>query len=338
MGFLMLHPIPDPRLEVIVDLLPRIPKVWTPVVIDELTADEDTTLNTLVAAALVERRSRVRLRLIHDTRYIEATYAYTGLYGLAEAAKPVIGTAWHHWRDAVDAWKASEAGEVSPLRCESIGVNSWRLTSPGVIAAQDVAKGDTQDLIEFVLRRGRYADQPFPAGFGRLIQMEQHDVLAEQPIRVLIDNWSDGAQSFGTVVGEVLASHVAKQPAEPAKTSRKDGRHVETEKRLLRYLRDRKERFCELVERVLEGDSRAMRQFQELFGPTAIARHLANEGGVTNDDEVNRIRAAIQVTDTYLSEIKPVLSGQAPAGWRDEDEETRAESLLDQIRNDAWSA
>lgn len=100
----------------------------------------------------------------------------------------------------------------------------------------------------------------------------------------------------------------AQTHADLAKSKRpKPGRGIEVELQLQAYLSARTLRFRSLAESVLDGSAGAIRDFHASFGPTAIARRLAKQNGEAgNSAEINRVKTAVQATQTYKVEIKPL--------------------------------
>jgi hypothetical protein len=104
--------------------------------------------------------------------------------------------------------------------------------------------------------------------------------------------------------------------------------------RLKRYLSDRAGLYQELVEAVLRGDTIALRRFQDEFGPTACARHVAEETGADgNEVEICRIKSAVQQTALYQERIKPVLACQPPRGWGADDRDAVDDGPVNEIIN-----
>lgn len=67
------------------------PELWEEYDADSLTATDSKALFLLVAAGMVERRIRFRVRLHTHPVGVEATVTATGEYGFAEAMEPVLG-------------------------------------------------------------------------------------------------------------------------------------------------------------------------------------------------------------------------------------------------------
>jgi hypothetical protein len=183
-------------------------------------------------------------------------------------------------------------------------------------------------------------------GHGRLVNFEKIKPDAV-PSGVAVTNWPEGATAFAEAFANMYETLHANRTLPPNATAatnveasvsiageRHDGRNLETEKRLQRYLRDRDTQYQRLVEVILKGDAGAMRCFKNEFGPTAFARHVTGETG-SDENEFKRIKTAVQMTRTYLNRVKPVLRGRPPKDWisGEKDGETGDEEIRAFLNN-----
>lgn len=315
----------------IAELLQQIPETWAELDHDGLSERHSQALSHLVAAELVEHRWRLKLWMVNHPLVIEGTVTATGEYGLVEALKPLAAATWEEWRTAFVAWREGESNDTPPFHCESLGPTEWRLTTSGVLACKDLEEGRARVVSDFVLRRGPLKKRPPVRGHGRLARFSKTSgPLAETQIGIA--NWDQGAAAFASAFSQFV-ERLRSTPAGD-QGSRHEGRHVETEQQLKRYLSDRAASYDRLVPEVLQGDSDALRRFRNLFGPTAFARHVSQQRGKgDDDDELGRIKTAVQQTTTYRERIKPVLRGRPPKGWtrNPTDEEFSADEIVAEL-------
>jgi hypothetical protein len=89
-----------------------------------------------------------------------------------------------------------------------------------------------------------------------------------------------------------------------------------TQPEVAKYLSERTPRYNELVPGCLAGEAKAIKEFKELFGPTAIADAIGNGCQKQN----------VQQTRTYREEIQPLLKRppRRPKGWTAPEADTSA--------------
>ena len=102
----------------VAELLRKIPASWEEYDADALTDSQGKALFLLVAAGLVERRIRLRLRMVNHPVVMEAALTATGEYGGVEALETVVASLWHDWANAWRDWRAGETASVPPFHCE----------------------------------------------------------------------------------------------------------------------------------------------------------------------------------------------------------------------------
>lgn len=319
----------------IADLLRRVPERWAEFSIDALSERESQALLLLVAAEIIERRCRVRLRMLNQPLAVEATFTATGEYGAVEALAPLVASVWEDWQAEYAAWREGDAKDVPPFHCERVEPSEWRLTASGVLARKDLFEERDRVVYDFVLRRWPLTFRPPVRGHGRLVKFDKVKPEAI-PSAVAVTNWQEGAAAIAEAFGKMYEAQNASRISLPNPTgqtndkssttsvNRHDGRNLETEKRLQRYLRDRDAHYRRLVEAILKNDADALRRFKKEFGPTAFARHVVGETG-GGDEEFKRIKTAVQSTQTHLDRIKPVLRGRMPKDYdRDPNEAASA--------------
>ena len=114
-------------------------------------------------------------------------------------------------------------------------------------------------------------------------------------------------------------------------SARQLGRGIDVEIKLKRFLQAHSGEFHRLVPLILEGHHKSFRQFKNLFGPMAVARKFA-EG---DESEAKRIKTALQGTETYLNQIKPLFGKppRRPEGWQDEGTDASVEMLWDDFQS-----
>jgi hypothetical protein len=153
-----------------------------------------------------------------------------------------------------------------------------------------------------------------------LIYLEHKSRSETSPTAVQVQNWGEGAEVIAKAFEKLLEQQTS-QITPASNTPRKDGRTLDTEQRLQRFIADRAEQYKSLVAAVLQGDASAITAFRQEFGAASFARHVVAERNLKADkQEINRIRTAVQATLTYRQRIKPVLKGQPPPDWNSGDE------------------
>ena len=215
--------------DAVATLLRRIPERWAEYDADTLTATESQALSLLVAAGMVERRIRLRMRLHNHPVAAEATITATGEYGFVEAMEPVLATMWAEWKDAYNAWRTGETRGAPPSVTEHLKPDEWRLTDQGALARADLDGDNPHVALDFVLRRGFFDGQPHlilepgcervsqresVRGYGQLVTMRKVQADASPPA-VNIGNWKEGADALAAAFEAVVkAAFEAKAAAE----------------------------------------------------------------------------------------------------------------------------
>ncbi len=205
----------------VVELLRRIPETWQEYRPDDLTETQSQGLFLLVAAGMVERRERLRLRFANHPVVAEATITMTGEYGGIEALEPLVANLWADWQDAFRAWKRGDAANVSPAHCERLEPSEWRLTDQGVIARQDL-DGAEGRVFDFVLRRGIFDGRsrmvngrPFRReavrGAGALVKMDK-TTADTAPVAVSLVRKRACARLRTQAHGNFLVGHQGLEP------------------------------------------------------------------------------------------------------------------------------
>ena len=341
---------PDALESSVTKLLRHLPERWAEFSPDDLSAQETTALGLLVAAEMVERRCRFRLRMLNQSLAVEAMITATGEYGLVEALEALAAGLWEDWRSAFAAWHARDTRDATPVHGELLEPQEWRLTISGVQARRDLVEGRGRVVLDFVLRRWPLTFRPPVRGHGRLLRISRPDAKAP-PTPIAVANWSEGAAAFADAFSRLTESLQSKGQSRsavsatptPKTATRREGRNLDTEVRLKRFLSDRAARYEQLVEAVLRGETDAQREFQQQFGPTAFARHVVQETG-GNDEEFQRIKTAVQQSPTYKQRIKPVLSGRPPKDWRNAENrdigvsDEEVDNFVDTMRRQARGA
>lgn len=202
-------------------LLRSIPKIWGTFDIDSLSQAEQDALARLTAAGLVERRHRMRLRMISRNDGFDATFEATGCCGLIDALGGLLRQAFDEWETDFVAWKKRDDA-APPFVVECIQPSHWRLTTDGVLARSDLDADETarRCVFDFVLRQGifdgkaRLLDNkilhpPHVRGQGRLIACEKISEDARQAAVVNIGNFGPNGETLSQVL-----EHVSSQPLE----------------------------------------------------------------------------------------------------------------------------
>jgi len=225
----------------IADLLRQIPENWSEFDSNKLTAAQSRVLFLLVAAGIVERRCRLRLRMLNHPTMFEATFTATGETGGVDALKPLVADLWGVWQDAYRAWKSGDRADVAPVHCVAGKPDEWRLTDQGVLARGDLdgtnPDGNANQVFDFIFKRGFYGpghwlrimaipqlvrkhekeikrlmserqdlnalSRPSVSGEGRLIALQKIETPADSQA-VNLTNWNEGADAFGTALGKML--------------------------------------------------------------------------------------------------------------------------------------
>jgi hypothetical protein len=237
---------PELLEQAVSDLLGRIPDTWQEYRPDDLTETQSQGLFLLVAAGMVERRERLRMRMFNHPLVAEATITCTGEYGGIEAMQPLIASLWSDWQDAFREWEKGDTANMPPAHCERLEPSEWRLTDQGQIAQQDIQEGEQKTVFDFVLKRGFFDGRPRPLpdgrvsrrepvrGYGALVSMEKKqaaDLNGNGAGTVNVGNWREGgdafAQAFGPMLAKAFEGLQAQEDAKaepPAKTEKKGRR------------------------------------------------------------------------------------------------------------------
>ena len=215
----------DPQCQLlraaVLELLRTIPETWSEVNADSLTSLQQKGLTLLTAAGLVERRVTLRLALHNNPTAVEAVVTATGECGFANAIESVLAAMWGEWSESYGQWKRSELADAPSTICERVQPESWRLSDQGVIAVADVANGESQRALDFILWQGFFDGQPHliagriggrqpVIGEGRLVNLRKYPVEELQPSQVRIGNWHEGAEAFARAFGTFLSKNPPK--------------------------------------------------------------------------------------------------------------------------------
>lgn len=208
----------------VAELLRRIPETWQTYKPDDLTATQSQALFLLVAAGMVEKRERMRMRFADHPVSAEATITATGEYGGVEALQSLFANLWTDWKDAFQSWQQSETAGVLPAHCERLEPSEWRLTDQGVMSRSDLDSPPSNDIpaevyrqhvFDFVLRRGLQKNRPLVRGAGALVKMNKAKA-DPAPATVNVGNWSEGGDAFAQAFGPMMSKMFeAMQQAQP---------------------------------------------------------------------------------------------------------------------------
>jgi hypothetical protein len=188
-------------------LLETVPERWKEFSYDELTATEQRALFLLVAAGMVERRVRFRIRLLNRPGGLEAVIGATGECGMVEAMDKLLPRLWDEWQKAWLEWKAGEQIGSSPFHFERLTPDHWRLTDQGVLAASDLQQKKTRDVVlDFVLRRNFFSRRSGVTGSGELLSLQDFSGENVAPKTVLVGNWKEGAETFVSYLAQSIVA------------------------------------------------------------------------------------------------------------------------------------
>jgi hypothetical protein len=112
----------------VAELLRLIPENWQAYKPDDLSETKAQALFLLTAAGMVDRRERLRLRMMNHPVVAEATLTMTGEYGGVEGFQPFIASLWADRQDAFEEWKQVDARNIPPVHAERLEPSEWRLT------------------------------------------------------------------------------------------------------------------------------------------------------------------------------------------------------------------
>ncbi len=199
------------------ELLRRIPDTWQAYRPDDLTETQAQALFLLTAAGMVERRERLRLRMLNHPVVMEAAFTATGEHGGVDALQFLAASTWTEWQDAYRQWKSGDTANVPPMHCERLEPSEWRLTDQGVSARQDVGGGQEARVQDFVLKSGIFKGRGPVMGKGALMKMDKAKAEPAAPGTVNIGNWGEGANAMG----QVLMTLFEKMDARRAQTTAK---------------------------------------------------------------------------------------------------------------------
>ena len=211
----------------VAELLRRIPDTWQAYRPDDLTETQSQALFLLTAAGMVERRERLRLRMVNHPVVAEATITVTGEYGDVEALEPIAAQLWADWQDSFHKWKEGDTPNVASLHCERLEPSEWRLTDQGVAARKSLADGEQNVVFDFVLKRGFFDGQPRLVngrvcrrepvrGKGALVKMTKMKGEPVTPGTVNIGNWDKGGEAFAKAFTGLFEAMLA--PTSPRST------------------------------------------------------------------------------------------------------------------------
>ncbi len=254
-------------------LLRSIPKIWGTFDIDSLSQAEQDALARLTAAGLVERRHRMRLRMISRNDGFDATFEATGCCGLIDALGGLLRQAFDEWETDFVAWKKRDDA-APPFVVECIQPSHWRLTTDGVSARSDLDADETarRCVFDFVLRQGifdgkaRLLDNkilhpPHVRGQGRLIACEKISEDARQAAVVNIGNFGPNGETLSQVLEQWFTQKTSTEKpnatatTEPETTATDWGRsdHKATVCRWIRarYLKNGKTNKAEVIRAAL---------------------------------------------------------------------------------------
>jgi len=196
---------------------------------------------------------------------------------------------------------------------------------------EDLTLEDYQQIQDALDEMVNSWEQTYGMSFPRSVEeMMRLAVRAGIPAEIVYEGRWTLADVLPVIEGYLqrLADQCSSQPQASA---RQPGRGIDVEIKLKRYLKSHSDEFDRLVPLVFAGDHKSFRQFKKLFGPMAVAREIADG----DESEALRIKTAIQMTDTYLNQIKPLFSKppQLPEGWQDERTDTSVEMLWDDFQS-----
>jgi hypothetical protein len=207
----------------VLQILQQAPEKWSECNQDDFTAVEQKALGLLTAAGMVERRFSIRLSLVGHQVRIELTAKATGEYGLAKALEPALRQAWDAWSEFYKECQSGPEEEKPTFFCEKTAPEMWRLTDQGVLARQDLEKGNAKVVLDFVLRRTLVFKHKTVPGDGRLERIEAiKQESAPTKVEVTnLDQLSDPMAQIAQILqaGFDKLTTAASQPAKSKTTS-----------------------------------------------------------------------------------------------------------------------
>jgi hypothetical protein len=190
----------------VADLLRLIPETWQAYRPDDLSETKAQALFMLTAAGRVERRDRLRLRMLNHPLAAEATITVTGEYGAVEALESLIASLWQDWQSAYIKWRHSEMGDAEFCHSERREPSEWRLTDQGVIARKNLDAGKKEQCVvfDFVLKRGFFRNRDPVRGVGSLVKIDKVKADSAAPGAVNIANWHEGGDALVQALGPLI--------------------------------------------------------------------------------------------------------------------------------------
>ena len=214
---------PDELLEPeVLKLLQTIPDVWQEYNFQQLTSLQAQGRFLLVAAGMVECKHRVRVQMFNSPMIAEATFSATGEYGFVDALEPFFAALWEDWKEPYLEWKKSETATAPSSHCQALEPAEWRLTDQGVLAREDIAKGNSSRPLDFIFKRGafdgqlrmmpdgRISQREHVRGYGRLLNFEKKreepSAKAPKPTteKVNVANWDEGSDAFAAAFEKMM--------------------------------------------------------------------------------------------------------------------------------------
>ncbi len=221
-------------------LLNSTTEIWAEYDPDAVSALRQQALGLLVAAGLVERRSRLCLRMFDQPQAIEFTVTTTGEAGIQEAYTRVAAAMYGKWGKAWAERKKGPAGNDPSFNCERIGPTSKRLTPNGIEARRAIGDGQSEMIFAYVLKRGFFDGTRWKMPDGSISQrtpvrgsgsIEQVKIVAADAspgMRVV--NWQEGARVFADAFGGKKQQIEGAPGAEAGQTPSKPGKTREVPK------------------------------------------------------------------------------------------------------------
>gem|GEM_PF-6890385 len=185
-------------------LLNKIPDVWCEFDENELTEVEQKALFLLIAAGMVENRAKLRMHFQPLGSCLEFEFTMTGERGLGTAVMPLLQELWPEWRDSWQSWRSGDFKELSPVHCERVLPQYWRLTAEGVQARKDLEDGNIALVYEFVLKTGFFKGRGVVRGSGHLLNRKRIMNTNADTTSVKVENWNQGADAIGQAVAAAM--------------------------------------------------------------------------------------------------------------------------------------
>jgi len=179
---------------------------------------EQRSLFLLVAAGMIERRTRFRISLLNRTNGLEAVISATGEYGAVEAIEKLLPRLWDKWRKAWHEWESGCPIGSSPFRWEQLAPDRWRLTDQGVFAAGDLETGKTDVVLDFVFQQNFFRGRSAVRGRGELHSLNDFSGNAIPDTTVHVGNWDEGAEAFCSHLTQLLSAAMVRPNQRSAET------------------------------------------------------------------------------------------------------------------------